>query len=235
MMRQVNFVWFLLALFAAPVYAAETQAVMLIYRAQEPGVDPYISRVLVTPDYMRMDDGVADGDFLLFDRKARTVYSVVHDEGTVLDIPPRPVEIESPIPLARNDEQVAIGKDVPKVMGRTPQHHSLKVNGKVCYDVVTVPGVMKDVVAAMKEFRQVLAGEHATSLPFIPADMRDPCDLALNTFAPGWQLQFGLPIQEWDGHGKGQILVDYDPQFKADTSWFVLPEGYRHYTTDSVR
>jgi hypothetical protein len=60
--------------------------------------------------------------------------------------------------------------------------------------------------------------------------MQNPCDLALNTYAPDWQLRFGLPIQEGDPQGKGQLLLDYSTDYPADAALFTLPKGYQRYS-----
>jgi hypothetical protein len=64
--------------------------------------------------------------------------------------------------------------------------------------------------------------------------MQQPCDLALNTFHPDWQLQFGLPVQEWDEGGNGQMLMDFKEGVAVDEVLFSLPQGYQHYSTDSL-
>jgi hypothetical protein len=219
--------------FSAPIVADEVESVMLMYQAQEPGVAPYASRILVTGQHVRMDDGQDDGDYLIFNRETRLISSVTHDERTVFEIPPRGVEQEPPMPLQLHSEKVTQG-EVPKVAGERPQHHQLYVNDKLCYSVVAVPGLMTDTVEALRDFRQVLAGEHAKVLPRLPADMQDPCDMAINTFHPDWQLRFGLPIQEWDETGNRQMLMDYKQGLMLDEELFGLPEGYRHYDTDEI-
>jgi hypothetical protein len=218
---------------SAPLQAADIGTTMLLYQAQEPGVGSYPSRILITERTVRMDDGVDEGDYLLFDRKSRLISSVNHSDQTVFEIPAREVSLESPVKLERRSEQVAT-KGAPPVGGKVPQHHRLYVNSKLCYSVVAVPGLMSDAVAALSDFRLVLAGEHAKVLPRTPADMQEPCDMALNTFHADWQLQFGLPIQEWDEAGNGQSLMDFKEGFAVDEALFELPQGYRHYTTDSL-
>jgi len=221
---------------SAGAYAADVDSTLLLYQAREPGVGSYPSRILITDRYVRMDDGKDKGDYLVFDRKSRLISSVVHDDKTVFEIPPREVKQEPPMVLKRRAEQVKMkdGSPMPMVAGKQPQQHQLFVNDKLCYNVVVVPGLMDDAVAALRDFRQVLAGEHAKTLPRIPADMQEPCDLALNTFYAGWQLQFGLPIQEWDEAGKGQVLMDYKEGFAVDEALFTLPQGYQHYTSDNL-
>ncbi len=219
--------------FSAPLPAADLNSTMLLYQAQEPGVGSYPSRILITEQAVRMDDGDNEADYLVFDRKRLLISSVSHGDQTVFEIPSREIAQKPPVALKRRSEAVAV-KDVPEVGGKPPQQHRLYVNGALCYSVVAVPGLLDDAVAALSEFRRVLAGEHAKALPHMPADVQEPCDLALNTFHPGWQLQFGLPIREWDELGNGQLLMDFKESFPVDASLFELPKGYRHYSTDSL-
>jgi len=215
-------------------YAVDVSSTMLLYQAREPGVGSYPSRILITDRYVRMDDGQDEGDYLVFDRKSRLISSVTQDDKTVFEIPSREVTQEPPMELKRRSEKVKMKNDAPMVAGKQPQQHQLYVNDKLCYNVVVIPGMMDDAVAALRDFRQVLAGEHAKTIPRIPADMQEPCDLALNTFYADWQLQFGLPIQEWDESGKGQVLMDYKQGIAVDEALFTLPEGYQHYTSDNL-
>lgn len=217
-------------LLGAAVSAQAQQATMALYQVIEPGFEPYNSRLLVTPQYLRLDDGDDDGSFVLFDRQHAVVYSVTHSDGTVLEIPARPVTVESPIALNKTHLQVATEEPLPAIGGKIPQQYRLSVNGELCYELVAVAGVLEDVVAALIAFRTVLAGENARILIDVPADMHDPCDLALNTYAPDWQLQFGLPIQERDTRGKGQLLLDFSTDYPAEARLFILPEGYQHYS-----
>jgi len=219
-----------LLLVALPVAAQEQRATMVLYQMMETGFEPYSSRLLVTPRHLRMDDGDDDGSYVLFDRRQNIIYSVTHSERNVLEIHLQPVQAEPPMALTRTQSKVATEEPMPAIAGRTPQLHRLSVNGELCYELVAVDGLLPDVVAALRDFRTVLAGENARILTDIPADMQDPCDLALNTYAPGWQLQFGLPIQEHDTQGKGQVLLDFSDDYPVDAGLFRLPKGYRHFT-----
>ncbi len=218
-------------LFPTGVFAVE--GTMLIYRQQEQGVEPYNDRIMVTADYLRMDDGADNGDYLIFDRKQGLISSVTHGDETVLEIPPRKISQRPPMQLNRRGSEIEMG-EVPLIAGRKPQHHQLYLNDKSCYNVVAVEGLLDDALKALADFRNTLAGEHAKLLPRLPADQQDPCDLARNIFYPTWQLQFGLPIQEWDEQGKGQVLVDFKEGVELDKKLFTLPQGYRHYTTDDM-
>lgn len=212
-------------------WGAVAAAELSIYQRQEPGIDPYPSRIVVTERYMRMDDNRDDGGYVLFDRDSGVVYSVEHEEGTVMEIHPRAVGLDSPVPLELGEEEVP-AREAPSVAGKRPRHHVLTVNGESCYQVMSVADLLPETVAARRAFRRTMAGEHARILPRIPADMQDPCDLAGHTFAPARHLSWGLPIHEWDGRGNAQALVRFDPAFEPDPALFELPEGYQHYRPD---
>jgi hypothetical protein len=205
--------------------------VMLKYMVSEPGLEPYPSRIIVTPVMVRMDDGAPGRDYLLFDRKTQVISSVTHEDGTVLEIPPREVTATSPLPLNR-DRTLELDSKAPAIGGKTPHQLHLFVNDKLCYDAVVVPGLLEDTVQALRDFNRVLSGEQGKVLGALPSDVIDGCDLALHTFHPEWMLESGLAIQEYDvAARRGRLLVDIDQAFKAEALLFELPAYYRHYTT----
>ncbi len=222
----------LLLLFSANTFSIE--GTQLIYRQQEPGVEPYDARVLVTAEYLRMDDGVDDDNYLLFNRKQHLISSVTHDDGTIFEIRSRKIIQRPPLKLRRRSIEIKLD-DAPNIEGKKARHHQLYVNDKVCYNVVAVKGLLADTQQTLIAFRSILAGEHAKLLPRLPADQRDSCDMARNIFHPAWQLEFGLPIQEWDDQGRGQVLLDYKEGVKLDDKLFSLPQGYRHYSTEALQ
>jgi hypothetical protein len=222
------------ALLSIPACVSAVEGSLLIYQQQELGIEPYNARIMVTKDFLRMDDGADEGDYLLFDRKQRLISSVTHDDATVFEISPRQVKQRPPMKLRRRSREIKM-ENPPLVGEQKPHHHLLTVNDKACYNVIAVKGLLKDVRQVLVDFRQTLSGEHAKLLPRLPADQQDPCDLARNIFHPGWQLEFGLPIQEWDEQGRGQTLVDYKENTHLNNKLFTLPQGYRHYTTDDLQ
>lgn len=212
-------------------FAAE--GTLLIYRQQETGIEPYNTRIMVTERYLRMDDAEDGGDYVLFDRKQGLISSVTHGDGTVLEIPVRKVTQRPPMKLRRRSSAVKM-EQAPNVGTQKPRHYQLFVNDAACYNVVAVKGLLEETRQALIAYRETLSGEHAKLLPRLPADQQDPCDLARNTFHAAWQLEFGLPIQEWDEQGRGQMLIDYKERTELDDRLFTLPPEYRHYTTDDI-
>lgn len=223
-----------LLLLAASLMADTLPGSVLSYQVSEPGLDAYLSRILVTRDFVRMDDGETGGDFVLFDRKAKTIYSISHDDETIFVIPERNLKIESPERIERSSKTVQPVEAFPNIGGEQPRQIRLLVNGEACYNLVVVKTLLPEAVAALKEFREILSGEHKSLIPSVPADMRDPCDLALHAFYPAWQLDFGLPLREWDEQGKGQFLIDYQENFPVDEKWLTPPAQYRRYNSDGM-
>ncbi|HEY0635143.1 MAG TPA: hypothetical protein VGE00_07170 [Gammaproteobacteria bacterium] len=220
----------LIFLVAMPLQAAETRAAVLYYRVSEPGVEPYLSRWLVTDKFVRIDEGDAADNFILLDRKAKTVYSVVHGDRTVLDIPHRLVD-KKPAKALQQKSRTINDDNIPPIEGKKPLYRELHVNGELCYSTVSVDNLLPEAVKAMGEFRQVMAGEHAKNLDNTPVELQQPCELALHIFNPLWANEKGLPIQEWDRQGQAQALLNYKVSEGVDGTLFNLPAGYRHYQT----
>ncbi len=234
-----------LALAAGPGWAgraAGTQAVaadpgpatILWFDEREPGVNPYRTRMIVARDYVRMDDGAAGDDFVLFDRRTGAIHSVSHEDRTVLDVPAREVRREPPYEL-RLTESREPQAEAPKIDGRTPEHLVFKVNGKTCYEVIAVPGLLEDAVAALRQYHRSLAGEQAQTLDWTPPEMQTPCMLANVVFYPARHLAYGFPVQEWDYRGYVRALRDYQVGVTVDPTLFRLPEDYRHYRIEDIR
>lgn len=220
----------LLVGWAVAVQAQTVDAVMLKYMVSEQGLEPYPSRIIVTDKMVRMDDGEPQGDYLLFDREKQLISSVNHEEGTVFEIPARLLPMRSPIVLKRNHSLEADAK-APLIAGRQPHQLRLFVNDQLCYDAVVVPGMHPEVVRALTDYRRVLAGEQGKLLDELPSEVLDGCDLALHTFYPGWPLESGLAIQEFDlSMQRGRLLVDMDADYKVEAALLSLPGSYRHYS-----
>ena len=207
-----------------------TPGVLLIYSEKEAGTEFYRSRMFVNPGYIIIKSDLSTEDFVLFDRQSRTIYSTNSDDKSVLVIKPREVNIKPPIEVSYKGESRPSAA-IPKVAGNPATHYRYFVNGEHCYDVVTIASdLAKEVAQALTEFRQVMAGEHASTVHNTPKDMLDPCDLALNIFHPGDHLKQGMPLREWDRKGYVRFLVNYEPNFTLADERFELPKDYRHYS-----
>ncbi|QKT02556.1 hypothetical protein HUS23_01320 [Ectothiorhodospiraceae bacterium 2226] len=207
-------------------------SLMLTFMEQEHGSEPYLTRTLVTREFMRMDGGEDADDFVLFDRGTQTIYSVNNMNGNILVIEPRAVEEAPGMALELDEERVELGDALPEaVAGHDAQRHRFIANGEVCNEVVSVPGLYDEAVAAVGEFLTVLAGQHGASLAMVPPDMRRPCDLATHIYAPARHLEHGLPVWERSEDGAvGRYLTAHEPAWPVDEALFRLPESYERYS-----
>ncbi len=206
-------------------------AIRLVYEEQEPGTQPFSTRYLITADYLRIDDGADSVDFILLDRRTQTIYSTNGEDETILAILYRAREAAPPVALDLAERQEPL-QGAPTIARRHAEHRVYLVNDKRCYDVVAVPGLAEDAVAALRLYRRVLASEHRRLLPHVPAETHEACDLAHNVFAADRHLQHGLPIQEWDQAGYRRALLDIDADYRAEAALFKLPEGFRRFAME---
>ena len=207
---------------------------MLKFQEGEPGVDPYTTRMLVVDDYLRLDDGSDQDDFTLFDRKQKIIYSVTHENKSILIIPNYPVK-GSWVDDLKLEEVLHEDSNTPLISGKRPRQIEMRVNGKLCQSMVVVPGLHELAIKALIEFRQVLAGEHIQNLDKTPVEMQDPCFLGYEIRNPDKVLQFGFPIQQQDHMGKTRILLDYNSGFSVNPSVFQLPQGYREFSSQDMQ
>ena len=231
----VGFILFAVSLLSACDRFQRDTNKQLLFVEFEQGVEPYQTRLIVTPEYMRFDDGEGSVDFILYDRKKNVIYSVNSGERTVMAVEPQQVEIKPPFELKLEEKNLGTMKEAPAIEGKKPIHYQFSANGEICYDVVAVKGLMPDVVAAMKGFSDILASDSAVTFSSIPADMLNACDMSMSTFAAGRHFKHGFPIQEWSARGSGRTLVDYNDDFEVEPSLFVLPEQFKHYSIQDYR
>ena len=213
----------------------ESGVTLLNFVEQERGVEPYPTRLIVTENYLRFDDGESSADFVLLDRNKDVIYSVNSEEQTVMAVHKKQLEIKPPFELELTHEQLDDLQGAPDIEGIQPRHIVFSANNEQCYEVIAVQGLLPDVVSAMQEFTDLLASDSKVTFNTLPADLQKPCDISMNTFAAGRHLAFGFPIQEWSANGSGRALVDYQLDYEPDESMFILPADYNHFTVQEFR
>ena len=114
----------ILAMSVTAAMAVETEVTILMFQDQDSQNEPpYMTRVLLSKGYMRLDDGDDDGDFALFDRKDGAIYSISHDEKRTLLITLEPVLVVPPKPLRHEIEELD-SKGVPDIGGQKVAKYS---------------------------------------------------------------------------------------------------------------
>ena len=224
----------ILAMSVTKAMAVETEVTLLMFQDQDSQDEaPYMTRILLSRDYMRLDDGDDHGDFALFDRKDGAIYSVSHDEQRTLLITLQPVLIVPPKPL-RHDFEELDTTGVPDIGGKKVSRFYLFTNGTRCTEIYAVKDYYEDAVNAMAAFSKTLAGQHAKTIGFMPGDMNPDCDLANNVFVPDRHLSKGFPVRQKDFTGRSRQLVSVKENVKVDSSIFELPDGYERFMPGSL-
>ena len=219
-------------LFAACQQTAQTN--MIIFVDQEQGIEPYQTRVLVNRKYLRFDDGENSMNFLLLDRAAKKLLTVNHQEKTVMVLEMKTHDVKPPFELKHNVKKIDDMKESPSIHGKQPVHYQLSTNDQVCLDVVAVEGLLPEAVAALQEYHQILASDSATTMQNIPADLQEPCMLAMTTFAPNEYLKQGFPVHEWK-LGYTRHLLDFKENIETPANIFTVPKDYFQYTVQQFR
>jgi hypothetical protein len=204
--------------------------VALYYSEKESGTESYKSRIFVNKDFLHIVDTRAPKDFLLFNRKQKTIYSLSSSDKLIFVIKPKKLPEKSPIDI-EYAEAMQPSSALPKVSGKQATHYKYTANGKHCYDAVSLEKeFLTEVVKVFKEYRSALAAEHGFSVNSRPKEMLDACDLALNIFHATKHLDHGLPIRQWDQKGTQRFLVNYKLDYKLDPENFELPKDFEQYS-----
>jgi hypothetical protein len=197
---------------------------VLTYRDQDPGDPAYPTRVLVTPDFLRMDSGEDDGDFVLLDRKARKVMNVMREMRMTMifahaDVPPRPAAWKSRLRV--------------EPPAGTIQRYRLQVNGQLCSEGRVDRGAAPDAARAMVELKAVLAATQYRVWRDSPAGMQHDCDLANQVWDIDGVLRLGLPLEENEYNGRTRTLQARGTQ-PYNAALFRLPAGFADMTAPGL-
>lgn len=205
---------------------AEIAASVFWYQEKETGTEPSNMRYLVAAQYLRIDEGQVDDDYILFDAEKSTIYSVNQRDRTVMVIDSH----QWRKPEFDFDYQVTEKalSEAPRIGGKTVHNYTVSGDHKVCTDVHLVPGLYPQQMALLQRYQQVLSGQQVRSLHATPDNMQTPCFLADQVYNDGAYYARGLPIQVWHSRGYGRLLIDYSDQ-KVSEQLFTLPDDFRLY------
>jgi hypothetical protein len=201
---------------------------LLNYQEQEAGVQPYPLRILVSASYLRFDDGFDASDFMLMERDTQTVYSISHEDRSILVISDYPAADALPAGIELSEVRDT-DTAAPEIAGKQPAYIRFLANGTVCYHAIIVPGLLQQASTALAEYAIVLGNRQFSDLASVPADMLTPCFLSRHVYTPARHLLAGLPISEWDETGYRRTLVDYRENATVGAELFELPEGYERF------
>ncbi len=215
--------WIVLLLACFSLAARAGEADLLVYKVQEPGVENYFSRILVTPTRLRMDEGSDTGGYTIYDRKTGLIFNVDTEEETVIVFEPPSLQPTPPESM-KLDIQTQVEKKAPQVEGKQPVSVRLLANEKVCRELLVIDNGMADAIAALRELYKALARVQYPTAHMPGNDMSD-CELSEFVYAPQRAWEHGLPL--WDVMGeKRRLLVDFRRHHSVPAEMFQVPESY---------
>ena len=200
---------------AADMIAPRQEMIALRYVDQDPGDPSYLTRILVTPDFLRMDDGNDGGDFVLLDRRQRQVTNVTRDNKLAMvfsagTLPSKPAGWKP-----RLDTH-------PAAPGT--QRFSLVLKDVVCSEGVAARSAAPDAARAMAELKSVLAAMQYRVWAGAPRELQHDCDLANLVWESGATLELGLPLEEREYTGRTRQLESESKQ-PMQPELFRVPDG----------
>ena len=225
--------WLLvIAMLVMSAGAVADRGTIVYYQETESGIEPYPARLIVTTDFLRFDDGGEGKDFLLFDRKQRTIYTTNSIDKRILVIRNKPVEV-APAPGWVHRVETD-GEQVPPIGKVAVKHLLLTTENVVCYDLYAAQGLLPEAVKALAEYRRVLAVQQAEIAMLKKGVQRSPCELTNNVYLPDRHLQHGFPVRIRDMDGRAKLLVNYLENADLDKELFKLPKGYKEFTVTEM-
>lgn len=223
-------VFAVLAILLMPAAArADVEATVVWYMEQEPGTEQFKVRYIVTPEYLRSDEGGDGEGFVLLDRKDKQIYNVVPASKTVLEIdgdgklPPPPASLSIEV-------RESIDSNAPRLEGHQALTLEMLANETLCRSAIVVPKLLENVSEAFAEFQQVLAVQQARMLGNTPEELKTPCYLANTVFATDYHLDRGIPLMEWRAGALNRELLEYKSGVTMPESLFEVPEDYRRFS-----
>jgi len=184
-------------------------------------------RMMITDQFLRIDEGPNSEDFILFDRRSKSIFNVVQEDKSILTIKPVEKDIEPPFPL-----RWIIESQTSQALMRsqnnndaTATHYLYYLNEEPCYNLVTINNQLVETLDAMREYNQVLGNELKSNYHHMEGQQ---CHEAINIFDPNIRLQYGFPLREWSVYGYQRFLVDFKKDIIFPASLFELPKNYQN-------
>jgi hypothetical protein len=191
--------------------AQAADMIALRYVDRDAGDPPYLTRIFVTPEFLRMDGGEDAADFVLLDRRQRKVINVMRDSQLAMvftpgTLPPKPADWKARLITGKGE--------------RGTRRFSLVVKGAVCSEGIAARRAAPDAARALAELKSILAATQYRVWKDSPRDLQHDCDLANQVWETGTTLKLGLPLEEREFTGRTR-------QFESESTQPVQPELFR--------
>jgi len=200
----------------------------VLFEESEPGIQPYVTRVLLGQHFMRLDDGL-DQDpqgYILFDRKTHEVHHFNHQQQSHLlmkALQHEKIDFEIDYRVVKRSLP-----DAPQIDGKAAVRHEFIAGETLCRKSINVAGFLVDVTQALKDYEQALAAQMSQTLGDIPASVRSACFLSNYYLYAGDYLKGGFPMTLSDDQGRHKILLSFRQVVKP-ASLLNKVDGYKLY------
>ncbi|HEY9201193.1 MAG TPA: hypothetical protein VIQ81_06345 [Gammaproteobacteria bacterium] len=206
--------------------AAEETGLILYYDEYESSAGGQRMRYLINDDFLRIDNGHIDSDFILMDRAKQTIYNVNHEDRTILKITNKPWQ--SPDYDFMVSVREALQADAPKVMGQDVYSYDVYAEDEACTRVLLIKDRYMEEMAVMHEYQTIMSGQQVSTLANTPQEMHTNCFLLDQVYHTGDYYKQGLPIQVTYSRDYTRILSNIEQQ-ALDAALFKLPQNYKEY------
>lgn len=210
-------------------------AYQLVYDEKEQGTDFYPVTYTITDNYIRVDDGNGESGFILFDIKAKEIYSVSHSDESILLIPALSLADANNAPESVIHYEAMT--QAPKITGKQVYSYRVTtdavVDAEVCMDIKVAAGLLPEIAAKLKQYQSVIAGQQIKNINATPEEFRTPCYMIDQVYNQGLYYDKGIPVHEWHSNEKIRMLRDMG-EVEVDSGLFVLPEGYRKFELEEA-
>ena len=209
------------------------QVYQLSYIEREPGIDDYEITMLVSERYIRIDQAGEDNGFIIYDDKDRVIYSVSHQDKSILVINEHAFS-EDKMPVKYQTEYLELA-DAPTVSGKTIFNYRVYVDEgnkeETCLEIQLVENLLPEVSNLLKNYQQVVSGQQVKMTDNKISEMQTACYFVDQIYNMGRYYEKGLPIQEWHSNERFKILSTYK-KVDINPGKFLVPEQYRQFSVD---
>jgi len=216
----------IIVLSSTSVQSTSLKSLNLHYDETEAGVGTQTMRYILNDQFLRIDGGEANTDFILLDRKKQTVYSVNHEDQTILKITNKPWQSPAYEFEVSVEEHALL--DAPKVFDKQVFSYQVKAKGEVCTQVLLVKNMHIGYLKSLQEFQTIMSGQQVATLDNTPKELHTPCFLVDQVFHKADYYDIGLPIQISYSREYSKFLRGIEEK-EMDGTLFVLPEKYEEF------
>ncbi len=213
----------------------DQEVYQLSYIEREHGTDAYEITMLVSDRFIRIDEVGEDSGFIIYDDKKKIIYSVGHQDKSILVIHQYEFSVDKS-PAKANVEYLQLA-DAPTVSDKNIYNYRVYVNTgagvvdkeETCTEIQLVEDILPDVRRILQNYQKVVSGQQVKMVDNKITEMQTSCFYVDQIYNTGAYYEKGLPIQEWHSNEHSKMLKTY-LKISVDSRKFKIPEGYRQFS-----